>query len=113
MKSISYAGSRLMTGDDIAQAVLEYSAALSDAATAATVEIPVLTEQGGRSHAILLVGPASQIVAEDVRTNFAELVDAATVDLLHQKTSEHRPVASEASAQMPTFDEAGPWIDDY
>jgi hypothetical protein len=109
MKLIVYAGSRLMTGDEIAIAVLEYCAALADAGTAETVEIPVLTREGVRSHATLLVGPSSQMVAEDIVTEFDELHDPEAVRLLRAKTRVHRPVAG-SSAQ---HDQDAVWENDW
>lgn len=111
MKRMIYAGSRLITGDQIAIAVLEYCAALADADTAETVKIPILNENGVRMSATLLVGPASQIVAEDMETPFEELVDQETVRLLHEKTQIHRPVAGSTSqAEEAQHDN---WTDDY
>jgi hypothetical protein len=109
MKLIVYAGSRLMTGDEIALSVLEYCAALADAGTAETIEIPVLTAEGVRSHATLLVGPSSQIVAEDADSSFDELVDPEMVALIRAKTRVHRPVAG-SSAQNGHH---GVWENDY
>ncbi|SFR92380.1 hypothetical protein SAMN04487846_0641 [Microbacterium sp. cf046] len=106
-----YAGTRLMTGDEIADAVLEYCAALAEVGTAETVEIPVLTDEGVRASARLLVGPASQIVAEDVETSFDELVDSDVVSLLRSRTQSHRPVA--ASMPRDADDSESAWIDDY
>ena len=111
MKLIVYAGSRLMTGDDIAVAVLDYCAALADAGTAETVEIPILTAEGHRAHATLLVGPSSQIVAEDIETAFEELVDHDTVRLLRDKTRVHRPVAGRSSHREEHEDRS--WTNDY
>lgn len=111
MKLIVYAGSRLMTGDDIAIAVLEYCAALADAGTAETVEIPVLSAEGRRTKATLLVGPSSQIVAEDVDTSYDELVDHDTVRLLRDKTRVHRPVAGSSSHHERDDDRS--WTHDY
>ena len=96
MKTILYAGSELLTGDDIADAVLEYCAALADEQSAEIVEIPVLNADGSRATATLLVGPASQIVAKGASTRFAELIDSDTVANLKARTREHRPVASAA-----------------
>jgi hypothetical protein len=112
MKLILYAGSRLVTGDEISTAVLDYCAALADADTAETVEIPVLTAEGVRSHATLLVGPSSQIVAEDVTTAFEELVDPDVVSLLRQKTRMHRPVASNSPHPAEDAD-ARSWSEEY
>ena len=63
MKSIIYANTELLTGDAIAVGVLHYSAALADNGLAETIEIPVLDPDGSRSTALMLIGPASQIVA--------------------------------------------------
>ena len=111
MKLIVYAGSRLMTGDEIAVAVLDYCAALADADTAETVEIPILTMEGHRAHATLLVGPSSQIVAEDIDTAFEELIDHRTVRLLRDKTRVHRPVAGSSSRREEYEDRS--WANDY
>lgn len=111
MKLIVYAGSRLVTGSEIAAAVLDYCAALADADTAETVDIPVLTAEGVRSNATLLVGPSSQIVAEDVETAFDELEDVETVRLLQAKTRVHRPTASSSSPHEE--DRNGSWTHDY
>jgi hypothetical protein len=92
--------------------VLDYCAALADADTAETVEIPVLTAEGVRSHATLLVGPSSQIVAEDVTTAFEELVDPDVVSLLRQKTRMHRPVASNSPHPAEDAD-ARSWSEEY
>ncbi len=73
--TIVYAGEELMTGDDIAQALLKYSEALAEQGSASTVEIPTLTDDGTRSTATVLVGPASQIVARPVESSFDELRD--------------------------------------
>jgi hypothetical protein len=111
MKLIVYAGSRLMTGDEIAVAVLEYCAALADADTAETVEIPILTTEGYRAHATLLVGPSSQIVAEDVDTVFEELVDDVAVRMLRDKTRVHRPVAGSSAHREEEDDRS--WVNEY
>ncbi len=111
MKQIVYAGSRLMTGDEIAIAVLDYCAALADAGTAETVEIPVLSGEGHRTKATLLVGPSSQIVAEDVDTAYEEVIDHDVVRLLRDKTKVHRPVAG--SSIHHDGDDDRSWTNDY
>jgi len=99
MKTIIYAGAQLMTGNDIAAAVLEFCTALAEDATAETVEIPVLSADGSRKNATLVIGPASQMVAEDVDTGFDELVDADVVSELARRTRAHRPVAASPPAR--------------
>ena len=55
--TIMYAGETLMTGNEIAEALLDYSAALAESGSASTVEIPTISDDGTRSTAKVLVGP--------------------------------------------------------
>jgi len=98
MKTIIYAGAQLMTGNDIAAAVLDFCTALAEDATAETVVIPILSADGSRKNATLVIGPASQIVAEDVDTGFDELLDPDVVSELARRTRAHRPVAASPAA---------------
>lgn len=65
MRRVSYAGETFITSDEVADAVLEYAAALSNADRAATLEVPTIGE-GGPTTVKLLIGPASQVVSEPV-----------------------------------------------
>ena len=87
MKVIIYAGGEYMTGDDVALALMEYSRALAEEITAETVEIPILERDGSRGAATFLVGPASQIVAKDVESEFDELIDPVAVTRLQRLTA--------------------------
>lgn len=69
MKHLSYAGDTFVTGDDITAAVLEYARALARAGSADTIEIPVRHDDGTEGTATLLVGPASQLAAEDMASD--------------------------------------------
>lgn len=100
MKIIVYAGTELMTGDAIASALMEYCAALAQESAAETVEIPVVDSQGVVRSAIVLVGPASQIVAQHIDTEFEDVVDADVIRLLEQRTRAHRPVAQARPAEI-------------
>ena len=91
MKSIIYAHTELLTGDAIAVAVLHYSAALADNGLAETIEIPIIDPDGSRSTALMLIGPASQIVATGVLADIDELVDPAVVAELTRRTRMLRP----------------------
>ena len=107
--TIVYAGEELMTGDDIAQALLKYSEALAKSGSAATVEIPTMTDDGTRSMATVLVGPASQIVARAVDPSFDELLDPAVVEHLTALTTELRPGRG-APSPMPS--DVPDWVGD-
>jgi hypothetical protein len=107
--TIVYAGEELVTGDDIAKALLKYSEALAESGSASTVEIPTLTDDGTRSTATVLVGPASQIVARPVESSFEELRDPAVVEHLTALTRELRPGRS---VPAPTSSELPDWVED-
>lgn len=87
MERIHYAGGVLLTGTDIADAIVDYAAALAARRTAASVDIPVRTEDGRTARAHLLIGPASQLVTEPFDSELDELVDAELVATLRSATS--------------------------
>ncbi|QIG38220.1 hypothetical protein G5T42_00950 [Microbacterium sp. 4R-513] len=106
MKVLAYAGGHYLTGDDIAVALLEYSRALADVGSAASVEIPILSDDGSREEATFLVGPASQIVVTHADASVDELVDAETVNRLKSLTRALHPIAMpvEAEDRVQDFD---------
>jgi hypothetical protein len=93
VKRFSYAGSQFLTGDAIAAAVFDYSAALADAGQADTIEVPILKDDGSKGIAMVLVGPASQIVASDADTGFDELEDEQAVARIRTMERRLRPAA--------------------
>lgn len=110
MKTITYAGDRFLTGDAIATAVMDYARALARSGDADTVEIPVRDDAGGLTVATLLIGPASQIAAEETDDPHGELHDEAVVaDLAHRSRAAetHAAVIDDADGPgslMPDFD---------
>ena len=87
MQRIHYAGGDLVTGTDIADAIVDYAAALAGRRTAASIDIPVRTATGGVARAHLLIGPASQLVTETVESEFDELTDDELVARLRSATT--------------------------
>jgi len=82
MKRIHYASGSLLTGDDIADAVVRYAAALAENAAAAEVRAPAILDNGDVGEALMLLGPASQILAETETYDGAELhADGFVTDL--------------------------------
>src|SRR5439155_14780063 len=65
MKRIHYASGTLVTGDAIADVLMRYAASLAANNAAADVHAPALLESGQLGDVQLLLGPASQILAED------------------------------------------------
>ncbi len=85
MKRIMYAGGSFMTGDDIADAVLDYAAELANAGKAATLRVPTLDLEQEPESVSLVVGPSSQLLAEPVAAGH-ELSDDAFIETLRLRT---------------------------
>jgi hypothetical protein len=59
-------GTSFLTGDDVANSVLEYAWVLAQYGRFDLVRIPTRRDDGSEGFSTLLVGPSSQISAEDV-----------------------------------------------
>ena len=105
MKLIHYAGEEILTGDTIADAVLEYAAALARHEGSVTLLVPVRFPDGGQAEATLLIGPASQLVAVPHDSEFDEIVDDALVERIRQKITE----LSDARPETVTPENAEKW----
>jgi len=75
MRRIHYANGTLITGDAIADVIVRYAAALAKQGLAVELDVPVLDENGQPDTALLLLGPASQILAEHDPSD-DDLIDA-------------------------------------
>lgn len=102
MKLIHYAGETFLTGDGIADALLDYATALARRARADRVELPVVSDgQLGRIEIVL--GPASQLVVETRElddANADELQDGELESDIRRRTAvlhNPRPMASALS----------------
>jgi hypothetical protein len=109
MDRIYYAGESALTGTRIAHALLEYAQALAVADTSATVEIPVLADDGSITTAMYLVGPASQLVSETEETAFDELVDPAALQRLEEATLVARRDGARAAVSGEQVPDESPW----
>ena len=65
MQEVVFAGGKFVTSDEVAEALLEYAAALANVNRAATIRVPAVVESGEAAHVTVLVGPASQLMSED------------------------------------------------
>ena len=95
MRRVYYSSGSILTGDAIAQAVLEFAEALAKDGRADIIEIPVVLGSGNHGTATLLVGPSSQLASVTEESEIAGPVDELLVeDLRHraQKVGTHRPV---------------------
>jgi hypothetical protein len=87
MDRIHYAGESLITGSDIASALLDYAQALAGAGSSDTVEIPIRDDDGTERRATFVIGPASQLVSIAEPAGHPELEDADVVASLHEKAA--------------------------
>ncbi|GAA1494369.1 hypothetical protein [Curtobacterium herbarum] len=73
MKTIRYDNTAILTSDDVADAVIEYAAALSGGDRADTVAVPAVAEDGTMTTTKILIGPTSEVVVEDADEDALEL----------------------------------------
>lgn len=93
MQRIYYAGEHFLTGTAIGNALVSYAAALAQRGSADAIEIPVLHEDGRAVVMNFLVGPASQIMAEEVDTPSSdEIRDDDLVARLRALTADLAPM---------------------
>lgn len=111
VKEITYAGARFVTGDLIANALLDLVEKLGTATATMTVEIPAF--DGDRQSARLVdfvIGPSSEIVAAPIDSEHDEIVDDSVVDRLHQLAHSVQlahPVAADPDEQFDSLDLPG------
>lgn len=71
MRRIRYAGGTFITGDEAAAVVCDFAAALANAGRAAALHVPALDEGGMPIGVEIVVGPASQVLSEDLPSDLA------------------------------------------
>lgn len=101
MKYIHYDAVVLMTGDDIADAVIEYAGALALNDEADTIHVPTVHADGGSSHVTLLVGPSSEMVVEDAPDEVLEPEDEEFVTRLRNAARIVGPRRARHAAEHP------------
>lgn len=101
MDRIHYSGDSVLTGTDIAEALLDYAQALAQADASATIEIPILDERGQPARSALLIGPASQLITDTEDSDFDELTDPDLVTRMRNEATRLRHQgASTPTAQV-------------
>ncbi|MDQ1512287.1 MAG: hypothetical protein QOC59_129 [Microbacteriaceae bacterium] len=83
-------GTTFLTGDDLANALLDYAWALAEHRRHDLVRLPTRGLDGSEGSSTLLVGPESQMSLEAVHTPLAEVVDTDLVRNLHRRASQLR-----------------------
>ena len=90
MDRIHYAGDSILTGTEIARALLDYAQALAQAGTAATVDIPTINPDGSPGRSEVLVGPASQLISDSEESPYTDPVDEDLVARLDAEATRLR-----------------------
>ena len=92
MKRLHHAGGSVLTGDALADAVLDYARALGNRHVLDVVDIPVVNDDGEYGHAQLLVGSGIELMSVTTSSNSPELVDQGAVDVLVRQTADKRAI---------------------
>lgn len=66
MKHVIYGGEPLVTGSDVADALLAYSEVVVRNGTSVSVTIPILSSNGVIERRSILLGPATQLETQDI-----------------------------------------------
>jgi hypothetical protein len=100
MKRVSYAGETFLTADDTADALMHLTAALGRAQNAQVVELPTVDARGRHQIVVLVVGPASQLVATPEESIYEEPESSAIVAELEARTQAMRANYGQALASQ-------------
>ena len=95
LKVIHYGTADILTGDAIADAVIEYAGSLAQHHSADTVNVPAIALDGTLTRTKVLIGPASQMIVQDAPDDVLEPRDPEFVRRLEQagrRLGPHRPL---------------------
>ena len=112
MRCITYAGGTLLTTDDVAERLIDLTAALADRGKAQAVEIPIVPEAGGGpSSAELVIGVGNDVlsVPEDWDGEEPDFSEAAGE--LERLLQRQTPVAT--AVVIPDDDSGELYAEDY
>ena len=104
MKRLHIGTGSLVTGDEIADAVLDYAAALYESGRTATIGIPILDDGGKRQDARILITPAMSMWISTEASTAVEVSDAGLVTLLRDESRELARVTTERTAHYSEMD---------
>ena len=85
VKELKYAGGKTIVSDELAEALTDYAQILAANGDSGVIEFPAVGEDGTVGTSRLLLGPASQILAEPVTTDSKVLDDSHVIaELKHR-----------------------------
>ena len=85
MKELIYAGGKTIVSDKLAEALTDYAQVLAAHGDSGVVDIPAVGKDGTVGTSRLLLGPASQILAEPVTVDTQGLDDSEVIAELKQR----------------------------
>jgi len=86
MKRIFHSGGSVVTGTDLADAVMRYAEALGNRHETDVVDIPVLADDGSQGRAQILIGASSQLMSVTSADGILELTETETTDAILGKS---------------------------
>ncbi|MCU1446777.1 hypothetical protein [Cryobacterium sp.] len=101
MKRIYHSGGSIVTGSDLADAVMLYAEALGNRHETDVVDIPVVAEDGNTGRAQILIGGSTQLMSVTSADDSLELTEARTADAIRDKIRDGPFTASLAWAGAP------------
>ncbi len=113
MYRLHYAGDSIVTGNEIARALLDYAQALAQAGSSTTVDVPTVNEDGSQGRSEILIGPASQLIADAEDSEFDEVVDDALVAYMRGEAARLRNFGSAAPRAETSSSDTSPGFEDY
>ncbi|MDY0910902.1 hypothetical protein [Microbacterium sp. CFBP9034] len=87
MKALTNRVGTFLTGDEIADAVMEYSGALAQEHRTEVVELPFITGSGDVGHVKMLIGWQSDVTAIREGHHHREMVDDELADALRRSAA--------------------------
>ncbi|MDZ8201189.1 hypothetical protein RZO50_06665 [Microbacterium sp. SSW1-59] len=66
MRSVTYAGQSILTADDVAEAMVALSVALSNERRTEAVTVPICTSEGAVTTADLVIGAGNEVISVPV-----------------------------------------------
>jgi hypothetical protein len=86
VKELNYAGGKTIVSDELADALTDYAQVLAANGDSGVIDIPAVGEDGTVGMSRLLLGPASQIIAEPITVDPLDLDDSEVIAELIART---------------------------
>jgi hypothetical protein len=87
MMKLDYAGGEVTVSDDLCHALLAYSAEIAKTGGSENLAVPVITPEGVRGMAEIVVGPASQLLASPTDDAEVDMHDADIITDIRRRSA--------------------------